>query len=188
MQTRLCCTLMPHRIRVNQSMVGTLNASAQPRYEMSGLLTHAAPRSMVHCLCSQAQPQTYKSKGGEVCVCVCGEGVMKSSRQESRTHLCGQGTVPKSCSLTVNSGRRGCPAARDDKANNACAQREFSCHTNAVSLQLSCTVYPVNVCAFRVILANFIVTQPKQVLRFIFILFTHKYKDAGVSKKQGFPF
>lgn len=90
------------RICVIQSMVGTPNASIQEKYEMSGSITHTPPNSIVHCLCPKVEPQTYKSKVG-------GGGLkMMSSLQESRsaTHLHGQGTVTKSCSLTVNPPRQ----------------------------------------------------------------------------------
>lgn len=93
-----------HRICVIQSMVGTPNASIQEKYEMSGSITHTPPNSIVHCLCPKVEPQTYKSKVWE------GEGgsEMMSSLQESHsaTHLHGQGTVTKSCSLTVNPPRQ----------------------------------------------------------------------------------
>lgn len=47
---------------ITVSMVGTPHAPVQQSCEMSGPLSHAAPDSIVHCLCPELEPQTFKSK------------------------------------------------------------------------------------------------------------------------------
>lgn len=85
--------LILHRICIN-------GGNAACHCEMSGPLSHAAPDSMVYCLCPGVKPQTYKSK-----VWAQSWGHL-GRRAVQALHCHGQGTVPDSCSLTVNPPRQ----------------------------------------------------------------------------------
>lgn len=63
-------------------------------------LSHTAPDSIVHCLCPGVDPPIYKSK-----VWARSWGHLGSSVVQT-LHRHGQGTVPDSCSLTVNPPRQ----------------------------------------------------------------------------------
>lgn len=85
--------LILHRICIN-------GGNAACHCEMSGPLSHTAPDSIVYCLCPGVEPQTYKSK-----VWAQSWGHL-GRRAVQALHCHGQGTVPDSCSLTVNPPRQ----------------------------------------------------------------------------------